>query len=288
MMEYELFKSLVQKRIMEYMPPLYRDYVPTVRRVHKVNGHRDAFCLTPPEQGEQVAVPTIYIDDMYAMFGECEDLDRVLREAAGIFMTWTGVDISPLAEMKLEDHTDSIAAFLISRELNEELLETVPHTDFLNLSLIYRLVIRDDRDEIHSMLITNSLMEEMGMTTEELHEIAMANTPNIFPLKIIDGESRSPVIMTNDIGYSGATVMLYPEAMRGMAKRMDGDFFILPTSLHEFFAICVEDADPEDLVRLLEAGNDSITSREEQLSSMIYRYIAATGEIVKVAGYDAG
>ena len=128
-MEYDLFKTLVTERIKEYMPQVFRTYKVDVRPVRKVNQKKDAFCLIPPGPTKNLAIPTLYLDDLYLDFMEDEDLDRVLQQAAGVFITWSGYEVPELCEIRLEDHRDHIIANLISRRRNQELLETIRRFD---------------------------------------------------------------------------------------------------------------------------------------------------------------
>lgn len=285
MMDYGLFKELVPRRIMEFMPPIFHDFEPTVRPVNKVNEQKDAFCLMPPKGNPNMAVPTLYLDELYEKFAEEEDLDAVLEMAAEVFIDWSGVEMPELADFTLEKHTDRIVANLINTEMNRELLNMVPHVDFKGMSAIYRLIHTMDEQGINSAIITNDMMEGAHLTPEELQEHARHNTRRMFPFKLYDGMDDGVYVVTNEPGYFGATVMLYREEMQKLARRMGGDFFIMPTSVHEFFAIPMEGADPEELIQMLADGNDSITRPAEWLSTAIYRYVAEENQIVRVVSY---
>ena len=91
------------------------------------------------------------------------------------------------------------------------------------------------------------------------------------------GGEESVYVMTNASGLHGASTMLYEEEMRKLGERIGEDFFILPSSIHEFFAIPVSRSCPENLTRLLENGNCTVTQGAEILSGSIYRYSREKG-----------
>lgn len=273
-MDYQLFKQLVPQRIKEFLPPVFHSYEVSVRQVPKVNCVKDAICLIPPERKTNIALPTLYLDDLYEEFARDEDLDVILAMAAEVFLRWSGMELPDLATFRLEDHTDRIIANLVNTRLNQALADKVPHTEFLDMTVIYRLVHSLNEDGINSAIITNEMLESSGLTGEDLHTYAIENTPRLFPARLIDTMGSGICVMTNEAGVCGATTMLYPQELQRLAQRIGGDYFIVPTSIHEFFAVPSGQTDPCHLARVLAEGNGTITSQEDMLSGMIYQYLA--------------
>ena len=287
-MEYELFKTIIKERILEFLPPVYHSYTPEISNVTKVNETKDAFRLMPPGDPSNVAMPTLYLDDLYRDFAEDEDLERVLSLIAQIMMKWSGIRVPELAGFKLSDHKDCVVANIIGTDRNPQLLDHVPHVEFLDMSVIFRLVFSSGEEGINSMIITNQLMEDAGLTREKLFQLALENTPRMYPAKILEGIGDGIQVVTNELGICGATVMVYPGLLDELATKMEGDFYILPSSIHEFFAIPADSARPEDLVRMLADGNEHITPPSERLSNVIYKYDAERTRLFKCAGYIPG
>ena len=104
-MDYELFKELVPARIKEFLPPIYHSYRVEVKPVPKINQVKDSFSLFPPGKPVNIAVPTLYLDDIYEDFAIDEDLDRVLHTIAGVIMTWSGYEVPEFGEYRVEEHT---------------------------------------------------------------------------------------------------------------------------------------------------------------------------------------
>lgn len=72
---------------------------------------------------------------------------------------------------------------VVSAEANKEMLETVPHQNIEDMAVVYRFVLSSD-DGRASILVTNQLLENMGVTPEQLHADAMENAPQIQPVEI--------------------------------------------------------------------------------------------------------
>ena len=64
-MDYEIFKNVICERIMDFLPPIYGEMEPAIQEVTKVNEVKDALVLRPAKDGPAVAMPMIYLDDMY-------------------------------------------------------------------------------------------------------------------------------------------------------------------------------------------------------------------------------
>ena len=286
MMEYDLFKTLVTERIKEYMPQVFQTYRVDVRPVRKVNQKKDAFCLIPPGPTKNLAIPTLYLDDLYLDFMEDEDLDRVLQGAAGVFITWSGYEVPELCEIRLEDHKDHIIANLISRGRNQELLETIPHADLMDMAVIYRLVSNINEQGINSCIITNDMLGGSPLSPEEIQRLALENTPRLLPPRIYHGDEEGVFVVTNESGICGAAVMLDDDQLQKVANLADGDFYILPSSIHEFFAVAADKIEPAELLRMLIAGNSGITAERDQLSKCIYMYAAEEHQLRIVASYE--
>ena len=77
MMDYTMFKELVNDKFMDYMPEKYRNGTLSIRKVNKINGSKDGLSIL--QKGEQGA-PTIYVDDMYERFKQSDGLEATIKE----------------------------------------------------------------------------------------------------------------------------------------------------------------------------------------------------------------
>ena len=110
--------------------------------------------------------------------------------------------------------------------------------------------------------------------------------PRLLPPRIYHGDEEGVFVVTNESGICGAAVMLDDDQLQKVANLADGDFYILPSSIHEFFAVAADKIEPAELLRMLIAGNSGITAERDQLSKCIYMYAAEEHQPRIIASYE--
>lgn len=294
MMDYEMFKEIVREKIKDYMPPEYENAAVDILAVNKVNGKRDALAFRKP--GERVA-PNLYLDDFYKDYKQCDDLEMTLRNMAE---RYTGAAERDAKELKVDmsQMKDRVTMMLVNTEQNKEMLADMPHREFQDLSVIYRYVVAQDEQGVASFKVTNAIMEQAGMTPEELFQLASENTKKMFPPKIASMEDvmldmmkgdgipdelavffdtekdpkESMWLIGNISGINGAVSMLYDENLQKLAEKMGTDLYIIPSSVHEVLAVSVEMGKPEELAEMVQQVNMSSVELEDRLSNNVYHY----------------
>ena len=66
---------------------------------------------------------------------------------------------------------EKLAMEVVSAEANKEMLETVPHQNMEDMAVVYRFVLNSDDEGRASILVTNQLLANMGVTPEQLHAL---------------------------------------------------------------------------------------------------------------------
>lgn len=300
MMDYEMFKEIVREKIKDYMPLEYGNAVVDILGVNKVNGIRDAIVLRKP--GEQLA-PNLYLDDFYKDYLQCDDLEMTLRNMAEKYAGIAERSVKKL-EIDMSRMKDRVVMMLVNTEQNKEMLADMPHREFQDLSVIYRYVVAQDEQGVASFKVTNAIMEQVGMTPEELFQCAAENTKKMFPPKVNSMEyvmlgmmeendisdeladelagfcdtDRDPKesmwVISNSNGVNGAVSMLYDENLNRLAEKMGTDLYIIPSSVHEVLAVSVEmgSGNPEELAEMVQQINMSAVELEDRLSNNVYHY----------------
>lgn len=298
MMDYEIFKAVVEEKFLSYMPEKYRDAAVDIRPSQKVNRTLDA--LTVHKEGDSIVFPAIYVNEMYEHYQMCNDLEAVLFHAAGHYAkVLDGVE-SYKPDIAIENLKDNVIMCLINTEQNRELLAGIPSREFQDLSVIYRWVIDQAQDAIGSVIVSDRLAKEAGLSEEELFQHAVDNTRRIAPAVVMSmgeafgnivaemdvpeevkeefGREESPVdtmwIIGNSLGINGAVSMLYEENLHKLAEKVGDDLFILPSSIHEVLAIPAGMAEGrlEDMVRTVQGANMDAVRLEDRLSNSVYHY----------------
>ena len=137
--------------------------------------------------GEGNIVPTIYLEGYLEACHEGVPFEEIIGRILSVYRADTVKDGS--ADMtffeRFEDVKDRICCRLVGRERNWELLQEIPHVDFLDLSVCFYYAYSDEKLGEGSILIHNSHMEMWHTGTEELLQLALENTPKLFPWKCL-------------------------------------------------------------------------------------------------------
>ena len=298
MMDYEIFKAVVKEKFLSYMPEKYRDAAVDIRPSQKVNRTLDA--LTVYKEGDSIVFPAIYVNEMYEHYQMCNDLEAVLFHAAGHYAkVLEGVE-SYKPDIAIGNLKDNVIMCLINTEQNRELLAGIPSREFQDLSVIYRWVVDQTQDAVGSVIVSDGLAKEAGLTEEELFQHAVENTRRITPSVVMSmgdlfgniiaemdvpeemkeefGREESLAdtmwIIGNSLGINGAVSMLYEENLHQLAEKLGDDLFILPSSIHEVIAIPagMAEGNMERLAEMVHEVNMGGLKLEDRLSNSVYHY----------------
>lgn len=297
MMNYEMFKEVIAKEFINYLPEEYKEMQLEVKQVAKVNCTLDAITLFSGGDVGRRMSPTIYINNMYDQYKKCGDIQSVLQTASETMVKAFEMDIMK-PKLDYSAAKDNIVFQLINTKQNAGMLAEMPHREFLNLSIIYRWVVAMDETGIQSTMIKNDLAEQLGFTEEQLFHLAAENTCRLFPTVVksmnevmyemlakegmpreiaerMDGQILEESIMyvlTNNRGLYGAVTMLYEDKLHSLSMKLEDDLYILPSSIHESIAVPASMGTPEPLAAMVSAVNRTEVSLEERLSDQVYYY----------------
>lgn len=297
-MNYELFKEVVAEKFTEFMPEEYKNCQVDVHSVTKVNKTMDALNFVPTGEERYQTSPTIYINNMYEHYKECDDLQAVLQAGAET-MQKAFQELPNVGQMvDFNQAKDNIVMVLINTEQNKSMLESIPNRQFQDLSIIYRWVIDKDKEGISSTIVNNGLAEKLGMNEVQLYNAAVENTIRLFPptiksmndvirdMFIKDGmpdeiadmmigevpENNMMYVISNERGVNGAVSMLYEDNLHQLAEKLETDLYIMPSSIHETIAVSCDMGDPNELAQMVNEINMDQVALEERLSNQVYHY----------------
>lgn len=181
---------------------------------------------------------------------------------------------------------DNISIQLLNTERSSHYLEGKVHLEVEDLSVIYRLnmELRDGRKG--SCVVSEAMMRLMGLDEKELYDLAMEKAPINSPYRIksitemleeMTNEEVFPscplMVLTNDEAIYGASVIMYPNVLEHCSTVMNGDFYVIPSSVHE--CLLKPDNDNvslEELKAIVKEVNDTQLSPEDLLSYSVYHY----------------
>ncbi len=215
--------------------------------------------------------------------------------------------------MKFEDIQDKLIGRMVKTKGNEEWLAECPHKKIADLSMVYAVAVVNEK-KIQLDTVSSKSVLTMQMTDKEFMEKAdkavnknnsyqirplisvireMEGTgsyeykePSHFPL-VEKGTESEPYLITNRRNFMGASVMGNPAVMEKTSGLLGGDFYIIPSSIHEVLAIKVDpiytSTSLQDMVRDV---NDTEVNVEDRLSDNVYVYDSMERTIETVDDYE--
>ena len=306
-MEYQEFVEQIKQKVTEQAEAGSKV---SVSRILK-NNLEPVDGLTILHQGENVA-RAIWLNPLYQKYEYGIPVERIAEEILEYHKKerQEGVcDLSFYTDFsKVQDH---IACKLVHYGMNRTLLEEVPHRAFLDLAVVYYYRVEDERFGNASILVKNDHMRIWHTDPETLHALAMRNTPRLLPYELTDilelirqisnvdpgmirqisdadpgmlrqisnadpGMLRqdSPMyVLTNAEKSFGASAILFPAILQAVRARLQSDYYVLPSSIHECIIIpSDEQLDPEALHEMVKEINEEHVAPEELLGDSVYRY----------------
>lgn len=296
-MNYEEFKEKVKQEFLNFLPEKYQHLKLDIRPMVKVNVVKDGLTFLDTSR-ESWASPTIYVEDMYKVFRESENYQKVLEDVA--IMVADLLNNPPLESNKIDlrNVKENIVFQLINTEQNKEMLNNIPHREFHDLSIVYRWVVERDEVGMKSAMIMNSLMQKLGLNEEQIFNLALENTKRLLPPTVRSmndimketylqkgmpeelSEIMSPHVGTgemiwvisNNTKINGACSILYDDVLQDVATKLNSDLYILPSSIHETITVPVNMREPDTLAQWVNEINMNTVDLDERLSNQVYHY----------------
>ena len=90
-------------------------------------------------------------------------------------------------------------------------------------------------------------------------------------------------VLSNKANVQGASCILYPNLLKDFASAINGNFYILPSSIHECIFLPAESVeDPTTLQSMVKEVNMTQVEECEVLSDSVYFYDQSVGELTIV------
>ncbi len=246
--------------------------------------------------------PTFYVEDFYKEYKDGTPIADLSEEVIETAIRSMGL-ASMLARESFDmlGDKDNLRVRMLNKGRNKDYLMNIPHRD-VGGGFVY--IAEIGRGE-YGAVITDELMDECGMASDELFDTAIKNTMELFPAVLHDlGESamswqnecdnllekpggKAPAgtgpgyVLTNSSFFWGAGALFYPGMIDRIHELLDGDFYVLPSSVHELILIAVYDQDPQQLADLVRSANRAVVRENEILADDLY--ICESGELHRVS-----
>ena len=97
----------------------------------------------------------------------------------------------------------------------------------------------------------------------------------------------SLLVLTTETGRLGASALLYPGMKERIGEVIGGDYFILPSSIHEVLILPDHGQNaPKDLAKMVKNINENEVRPEDRLCNKVFRYRVKERELTIAADPD--
>ena len=318
-MNFDEFKQAIVDNIKDYLPAKFEESDVEVRQVLKNNDTvLDGLTIQDPDTN---VAPTIYLNQFFEEYQNGRDLNDIIGDIADVYIANTvdkQMDVSIVTDF--EKAKGNILPRLVNAEENQELLAQRPHMIMDDLAVTYHLEMGKSENGNMSVAITNTILDTYGISQEELHDLAVANLEEKMPAifqgmsevvkemmlpqimsdldlskeaaldyieQMIPDGNEQMYVLSNDSRLHGAAAVLNEKAMEDIAEKVGGDFFILPSSIHELLVVPKQDGmELSDLEAMVQEVNATQVAPEEKLSDHVYEYDAKEKELYRADKAD--
>ena len=303
-MNFEEFINTIKDTIKEYLPEDYRDAEVNILENRKLNTNYTG--LTVTREGDTLA-PTINLNNLFDSYSKHPEhsITAVMQEVASVIQhTPETFDIGRI--MDYDRVKKNLFMRLSAAEKNKDLLEHAPHIRKEDLAITFHIMLDQSDKGTATTMINDNMMEAYGIDLDQLYQDALLNSPVICPAQIENmGEALSRMmiedmksagappeviqemekdlkesnkdnpmtIITNDRLVDGASAIFYPGVMDLVGERLQGDYFILPSSVHETLVVPDDGrVSLQELTDMVKEVNMTQVSPEDQLTDQVYHY----------------
>lgn len=251
--------------------------------------------------------PAIYLEEYYEDYKKGRSVEQAAEALMKFYRSirmekdWDYGSVFEYSQIK-----DKILFRLVNTEKNEGFLCSVPNRGYLNLSVVYYILLEMNEEGTAAMPVKNIHMEKWGVTEEELWEAAVKNGRRLLPAEFITmrhalyeymggedaqqysgnlleapaQEKDQMYVLSNNIRSYGAACIIYPYVLEMIGEILEDDFYVLPSSVHEVVivpAACgIVSGDIDEMVREI---NETQVAAEEVLSDASYFYSRSSGTL---------
>ena len=254
-------------------------------------------------QHEESVSPAIHLDWYYAAYcsgeatlvGCVDDICRQYEQACRADVT--NIDVDDFTEYKAI--RNRLRAKLINTEANKERLKDVPAVPFLDLSVVFEIIVQEKDETKASTLVTNELFNRWGVGLDELYREAIDNTKAYCGVEywslaaILREQAEAAGVSKEEFDAISMWVDACPMWMLSTQNQCDGaialvyaqrsklseivgteSFYVLPSSRHEVLLCPNNEYDVEYLHDMVKTVNRDAVLPDNYLSDNVYCYDA--------------
>lgn len=271
-----------------------------------------ALVINKPSGDEKYSIsPCIHLESFWDKYTENPSTTTLMQIVDNLYDSYKDAinnmpDVCKASKVEVIREYEEIKEFIVpcvvNSTWNQETLADVPHKNLSDFAVLYRIML-DDKMET-SVVVNNSIMNNWGVSQEDIHKVALSNmksrmrpyTRNMYDvladmmgmskdeLPVADGPEL--YVVGNELGMYGAAILADTDYLNAVSKELEGDFIIIPSSVHE--VLCLrnnDDIDAEKLQDIIETVNTTEVDVKERLSDIPYVFDSTSCEVVRMSDF---
>ncbi|MCI8712430.1 MAG: hypothetical protein HFH23_09145 [Ruminococcus sp.] len=251
--------------------------------------------------------PTIYLEEFYMRYQKGETLDDIVKDIERFCQEARAQMPEGVGMLeRFERVHDKIVFKLINTGQNQELLRDVPNMPFLDLSIVFYVLLGINSKGTATMLVRNEHLKLWDVKVEDMIRAAEQNVTRLLPAELTtmrrtmdellcpsecggrrnllycgtnglksgrEGEEDFMYVLSNQLRSFGAACIVYPHVLEMVGNIVGEDFSVLPSSVHEVIIVpesySLEQKEMDEMVTEI---NETQVADEEVLSNHAYFY----------------
>ncbi|MEG0794123.1 MAG: DUF5688 family protein [Acetivibrio sp.] len=284
-MDYQQFVRVVEQEVKGNAGTGVRVQLHTVMK----NNGKERVGLAISEEKINIS-PTIYLEEYFEKFRQGREISNIVESILQLYEevrfehSWEGKYVRDFEKVKKQ-----VVYKVINYKKNAELLNEIPYVGFLDLAVVFYVLLELNQHGTATMTIRNEHLKGWGVSREELLKVAQENTVRLLPaefktmktvleemltLNIAEDTEDYMYVLSNPMKNFGACCILYDGILEKIGNRLGGNYYILPSSVHEVIII-PENQSPgkKELRIMITEINETQVAEEEILSNVPYYYV---------------
>ena len=275
---------------------LGKDYHVGLSQIQKVGfGTLDILLI---RENEQLIMPTIYLQDYYIRFQQGEEVQTLTKDIVAEYVQKSKYQEKVMEDLDFLNQKEQIEQTIFFRCVSAKQVPlSIPYRKMLDFSMVYGILINQQKDTTTFITITEKFREEYGWTEEELYQLSMKNTCRLFPEQVqsmveilsrefpdmadaLEDDTIGCTVVSNRFNFYGFSVIFYSGVLARLAEEKGGNLIIIPSSVHEALVLVDKGmVDTAEINQTIWFVNHTQVLKEEQLSNQAYYYDRETKEL---------
>ena len=286
-MNFEQFKAQVIDEMRDRFPEL--DI--SLQEVSKLQGESYIGMAVRPKDSNIAATTNLkaFFEDLGEDFNMDDVMDQIAHDISDQISHMPQFDEHVLNDY--EQMKGKLTLQMIPTAGNEEKLSEIPHRNVEDMAIVYRFEMSNSAKKISSILVTDSMLRSYGITADQLHEDALEAAVQTHPatlrnmtdvMRDLMGDAAalfapdepSPMWVASVEGdQNGACAIQYPDFLEQAAETLGGDFYVLPSSIHEVLLVADDGSmDLSYLEAMVRSVNETEVAPADRLSDHVFHY----------------